>query len=246
MIWYAQLLLLAPTLFDQSIFRLLQRDFPATQFLLVDADTHELIGGHWVAPERPIPMGSLVKPFSALSGPALKFRCNPRECWRPEGHGEMDLSHAIAESCNSYFLQLNAVAIPEQVRAMTARFHLPNPRDFKPSTLTGIGAQWLISPRQIATAYAALASDESAAAIREGMRMSAKQGTAKALRSEALAKTGTAPCSHAQKAPGDGYVAVLYPASSPRYVLLVQVHGVSGAVAAHTAGEMLKVIRDGK
>lgn len=129
---------------------------------------------------------------------------------------------------------------------MTARFHLPDPRDFSPSTLTGIGTQWPISPHQIAAAYAALSSDESAAGIREGMRMSAKHGTAKALRSEALAKTGTAPCSHKKKAPGDGYVAVLYPASSPRYVLLVQVHGVSGAVAAHTAGEMLKVIRDGK
>jgi cell division protein FtsI/penicillin-binding protein 2 len=246
MIWYAQLVLLAPTLYDQSISRLLQRDFPTTQFLLVDANTRELIGGHWVAPERPVPMGSLVKPFSALSGAALKFRCNPLECWLPAGHGEMDLAHAIAESCNSYFLQLNAAAIPEQVRTMALRFHLPDPHDYRASTLTGIGTQWPISPRQIATAYAVLASDGSATGIREGMRMSAKYGTAKALRSDALAKTGTASCSHAQRAPGDGYVVVLYPASSPRYVLLVQVHGVSGAVAASTAGEMLKVIRDGK
>ena len=76
--------------------------------------------------------------------------------------------------------------------------------------------------------------------------MSARWGTAQALRADVLAKTGTAPCSHSRKAPGDGYVAILYPAQSPRYVLLVQVHGVSGAVAAGTGSEMLAVIRNGK
>jgi cell division protein FtsI/penicillin-binding protein 2 len=240
------LLLLATTLFDQSVIRILQRDFPAARFLLVDIATHEMIGESWITPNRPIPLGSLVKPFTALSATAKKFRCNPSECWRPAGHGELDLPHAIAESCNSYFLQSNATATPEQVRTITARFHLPDPSNFSPSTLTGFGSDWPIAPQQIALAYATLASDPSAPNIRAGMRMSAQWGTAKAINSDVLAKTGTAPCSHAQKAPGDGYVAVLYPAQSPRHVLLVQVHGVSGAIAAHTAGEMLAVLRNGK
>jgi cell division protein FtsI/penicillin-binding protein 2 len=240
------LLLLATTLFDQSVIQVLQRDFSKTQFLLVDVATREIIGANWREPEQPVPVGSLIKPFVALSGPSKKFRCNPRECWRPSGHGELDLPHAIAESCNSYFLQWNSSATPESVHAIAARFHLPAPADFTPATLTGFGFDWPIAPRQIALAYAALASDRSASVIRTGMRMSAQWGTAKAIHSDALAKTGTAPCAHTQKAPGDGYVALLYPSQSPRYVLLVQVHGVSGAVAAHTAGKMLAVIRDGK
>jgi cell division protein FtsI/penicillin-binding protein 2 len=244
MMW--PLLLLATTLFDQSVVRVLHRDFPTIQFLLVDIAAHEVIGENWITPDRPVPLGSLVKPFTALSATPRKFRCNPRECWRPSGHGELDLPHAIAESCNSYFLQLNATATPDQVHTITARFHLPAPGNPTPATLTGFGSDWPIAPQQIALAYAMLASDPSAANIRAGMRMSAQWGTAKAIHSNALAKTGTAPCSHTQKAPGDGYVAVLYPAESPRYVLLIQVHGVSGAIAAHTAHEMLAVVRDGK
>jgi cell division protein FtsI/penicillin-binding protein 2 len=244
MMW--PLLLLAPTLFDQSVVRILQRDFPSAQFLLVDIAGNEVIGANWDSADEPVPLGSLVKPFVALSAQSRKFRCNPRECWQTGGHGELDLPHAIAESCNSYFLQLNAAATPELIRTMTARFHLPDPSNFKPSTLTGFGSDWPISPHQIALAYAALASGRSAGAVRQGMRMSASWGTAKAIHSDALAKTGTAPCSHKQKAPGDGYVAILYPAQSPRHVLLVQIHGVSGAVAAHTAGAMMAVIRDGR
>jgi cell division protein FtsI/penicillin-binding protein 2 len=240
------LLLLATTLFDQSVIRILQRDFPAAQFLLVNVATHELIGENWITPEQPVPLGSLVKPFIALSVGSKELRCDPRQCWLATGHGDLDLPHAIAESCNSYFLHLTATATPEHVRAMAARFRLPLPGNLTPATLTGFGADWPIAPRQIAIAYAALASDRSAANIRAGMRMSAQWGTAKAIHSDALAKTGTAPCSHAQKAPGDGYVVILYPAQSPHYVLLVQVHGVSGAVAAHTASEMVSVLRDGK
>lgn len=246
MMWHLPLLLLAPTLFDQSVVRILQRDFPAAQFLLVDIAARQVIGEHWIAPDQPVALGSIVKPFVALSGTPRKFRCDPRKCWKPAGHGEVDLTHAIAESCNSYFLQFNATPNPEQVRAITARFQLPDPGNFTPSTLTGFGLDWTITPRQIALAYAILATDRSAATVREGMRMSARWGTAQALRADVLAKTGTAPCSHSRKAPGDGYVAILYPAQSPRYVLLVQVHGVSGAVAAGAGSEMLAVIRNGK
>jgi cell division protein FtsI/penicillin-binding protein 2 len=244
MIWPA--LLLASTLFDQSIVRILQRDFRAAQFILVDIAAHEIIGERWAAADTPVPLGSLVKPFTALSATPKRWRCDPNQCWNPKGHGSLDLTHAIAVSCNSYFLQLHAATDPERVRAITARFHLPAPVDYSPATLSGFGPDWPIAPRQIALAYAALAADSSAAAIRAGMRISARSGTAKALNADALAKTGTAPCSHTKKAPGDGYVAILYPAQAPRYALVVQVHGVSGAVAAHTAGQMLAVIRDGR
>ena len=44
---------------------------------------------------------------------------------------------------------------------------------------------------------------------------------------------------------GDGYVIALYPAESPRLLLLVCVHGVPGAEAAVTVGRILRVATDG-
>jgi penicillin-binding protein 2 len=37
---------------------------------------------------------------------ALQFGRRPFRCWRPEGHGALDLSSAIKESCNVFFYQL--------------------------------------------------------------------------------------------------------------------------------------------
>lgn len=37
---------------------------------------------------------------------ALQFGRRPFRCWRPEGHGALDLSGAIKESCNVFFYQL--------------------------------------------------------------------------------------------------------------------------------------------
>jgi penicillin-binding protein 2 len=37
---------------------------------------------------------------------ALQFGRRPFRCWKPEGHGPLDLSGAIKESCNVYFYQL--------------------------------------------------------------------------------------------------------------------------------------------
>jgi hypothetical protein len=236
MIWPASFLLLAATLFDQSVVRVLQRNFPAAQFLLLDVDSHEIIGSRWSAPGEPIPLGSLTKPF-LLVGQPDKSLCDPAHCWLQQGHGKIGLTEAIALSCNSYFLQKVTGGV---------RYNLPLPTSPTPDALIGLGSNWLISPIQIVRAYGMLARDPEVATIRTGMRASARHGTAKLLRIDALAKTGTAPCSHKQKAPGDGYVAILYPPEAPKYVMLVQIHGVSGAVAARTAGEMLTVLRDGK
>jgi hypothetical protein len=98
----------------------------------------------------------------------------------------------------------------------------------------------------MALALAALPQAHDTRAILQGMRYSGRFGTAKLLEGEASAKTGTAPCSHNGTAPGDGYVAMLYPPDAPKYVLLVQVHGFSGAEAARTAAKMLSVLRYGK
>jgi cell division protein FtsI/penicillin-binding protein 2 len=84
----------------------------------------------------------------------------------------------------------------------------------------------------------------------EGMEISARRGTAKAAGSAVgsmpiAAKTGTAPCSHPRKAPGDGFALVMTPPQGPRAVLLVRVHGKPGSAAAETAGRMLAAVENG-
>jgi len=79
------------------------------------------------------------------------------------------------------------------------------------------------------------------------MALSALEGTGRkagaALRGVSLlAKTGTAPCDHARKKPGDGYALVLFPAEQPQFALLVQKHGSPGMEAAAAAGRLLRLI----
>jgi cell division protein FtsI/penicillin-binding protein 2 len=77
------------------------------------------------------------------------------------------------------------------------------------------------------------------------MRQAALTGTGSAvdgqlLHSRALVKTGTAKCTHHDGSPGDGFTVALVPVEDPQFLLLVRVHGVPGAQAAFTAGEMLR------
>ena len=80
--------------------------------------------------------------------------------------------------------------------------------------------------------------------------VSASRGTARGVDvllgdDAALAKTGTTVCSHIPKGAADGFTVVLYPAAQPRLLLLVRVHGMTGAETAKMAGAMLKSIGQG-
>jgi hypothetical protein len=118
--------------------------------------------------------------------------------------------------------------------------------------LVGIGNRWTIAPLQMAHAYLELNRRREQPGVREvvaGLMRSAEHGTGAGvdrglLRSQALAKTGTAACTHRQRAPGDGFVIALLPAERPRFLLMVRVHGVPGAKAAMTAGKMLHRIEE--
>jgi cell division protein FtsI/penicillin-binding protein 2 len=108
------------------------------------------------------------------------------------------------------------------------------------------------SPLALARAYLELAHstrDPVTAPVLQGMALSAKKGTASAAGLElhgmpAFAKTGTAPCMHRKKAPGDGFALVMFPADHPRAVLLVRVHGRPGFIAAGVAGKMIARVED--
>ena len=106
------------SLFAQSAAQLLQREFTAREvsYLLLDVQTGAVLASRWEDSDQPIPLGSLVKPFVALAyGEAHQFRYPAHQCrgdasgcWLPHGHGEIGITAAIADSCNSYFRMLTA------------------------------------------------------------------------------------------------------------------------------------------
>lgn len=249
---------------QQSTARLLEQRFPEQDlsYLLLDAKSGDLIAARWENASEPLPMGSLLKPFTALAyGEAHSFhypeyvcRGQAGGCWRPRGHGRIGITQAVAHSCNAYFRALAAQVPAEDLSAVLTRYgvNVTAPAD-SASAKIGVGKGWKVPPLQMARAYLALASrssDPGADHLAAGMLLSARLGTGSAVDSalggnRARVKTGTAPCVHAHRLPGDGYAVVLYPAESPRFLLLVQVHGVPGSKAAVTAGQMMRVVLDG-
>ena len=237
----------AQDLHTQSTAAALARDFsaPGLSYLLLDGNGR-IVAQRWEHAERDLPVGSLIKPFIAVAyGRAHRafprLRCTGgKTCWLPRGHGVLQLREAIAFSCNSYFHQLAANAGPGFPPAMES-FALHGPGVDQASSLT------TASPLALARAYLELtrpAPDPALTAVLEGLALSAKKGTASAVGTElpgmtALAKTGTAPCTHLKKAPGDGFALVMFPADRPRAVLLVRIHGRPGFVAAGIAGRMI-------
>jgi cell division protein FtsI/penicillin-binding protein 2 len=251
------------SLFAQSAARALDREFPNRDisFLLLDAGTGELLAARWDHPEIPIPPGSLLKPFAALAYgqkhdhqyPIHNCRGIQSRCWRPRGHGNVDLTSAIAYSCNSYFRFLTEGLTADDVASTARHFglELPGP-DISGEAVAGLNSRWMISPVRLARAYVELAhqrGEPGVSQILDGMAESARHGTgAEVDRTlpipNALVKTGTAACTHLHRAPGDGFTVALLPADNPKILLLVRQHGVPGAEAARTAGQMLRRIEE--
>jgi len=249
------------SLFAQSAAKTLNNEFPDANisFLLLDAHSGQVLASRWEQANTPIPLGSLIKPFAALAYgerhdfhfPAYTCRGFETGCWRPGGHGELDLTSAIAYSCNSYFRFLTAELKASDLSPTASQFGIEPPDgDTAGPELAGLGPRWRISPMRMARAYLQLLALRTHTAVREifaGMERSARQGTGaevdRALHSgAALVKTGTAACTHPLHAPGDGFAVTLVPADEPRLLLMVRVHGVPGSHAAKTAGEMLRRI----
>jgi cell division protein FtsI/penicillin-binding protein 2 len=251
------------TLYEQSAAQTLNREFssPGISFLLLDAQTGAVLASRWDHPEKPIPLGSLVKPFTALAYgeqhafryPVHHCRGTATGCWFPRGHGQVDLTSAIAHSCNSYFRALTATLATSDVSPTATRFGLqPPPSDAPSFALFGLSDRWTISPLNMAHAYLELLRRRDQPGVEQilaGMEQSAKQGTGadvdRALPyPDALVKTGTALCTHSVHVPGDGFSIAVFPANQPKILLMVRVHGVPGAQAAKMAGAMLARIEN--
>jgi len=253
----------AASLFAQSAAEALNHGFPSrdVSFLLLDAHTGRVLASRWDHPDTPIPMGSLVKPFTALAYgeqheykyPRHTCRGTATGCWLPRGHGDIDLNAAIAYSCNSYFRMLTGSLSAADVLPTAARFGLEPPgREATGPELAGLGTRWRISPLRMARAYVELVhrrQQPGVSQVLDGMALSARRGTGAEVHRtlpfpDAFVKTGTAACTHSQRAPGDGFTVALTPADDPLILLLVRIHGVPGAQAAKTAGQMLRRIED--
>ena len=251
------------SLFTQSAVQVLNRDFSDSNvsYLLFDVHSGVLLISRWDNENKPIPLGSLVKPFTALAYaqahdyryPTYECRGEASGCWRMQPHGNLDIVSAISVSCNSYFRSLAQNVTNAELVPVTQNFHLEAPDENIAATgLIGLGEQWRIAPIHMARAYLELVRRGDQPGIREllaGMLQSAQHGTGAAVgralkNSDALVKTGTAPCTHVPHAPGDGFVIALVPARQPEILLMIRVHGVPGAKAAETVGRMLRLMEE--
>jgi len=201
--------------------------------------------------------GSLVKPFLAIaygeqhggSFPIVRCTGTSSRCWYPAGHGSLGLEEAITQSCNTYFLSLAAGLDRRRAAQAFMRYGLAGPDPEAPGeALIGLGRGWKENPMALARAYLQLEKEKRRPVqnrIITGMSGSAERGTARGVDAElgenmALAKTGTASCSHKPAGAADGFTIVLYPAVQPRLLLLVRVHDATGAASAKVAGAMLR------
>jgi hypothetical protein len=239
-------------LHTQAAAALLARDFndPDLSYLLLD-ENGQIMAQRWEHPERELPVGSLVKPFLAVAygqthSTFPQFQCaGGKTCWLAHGHGKLQIRDAVAQSCNSYFQQLIADAGPALVQAL-ANYPVHGP----PGSAESVSVSGWAVPLDLAQAYLALtnhARDAAVFPVLQGMGLSAQHGTGKAAgaalsHASMLAKTGTAPCTHAKKVPGDGFALLMTPADHPRAVLLVRLHGHPGSMAAGVGGRMLAAV----
>jgi len=237
---------------------MLEREFPDPylSFYLLD-EKGALAASRWEHADHEVPIGSLIKPFIAAAYGRThteypRLRCaGGASCWRPSGHGTLGLAEAIEFSCNAYFQQLaqqldSSLALQAMESAGLAS------HGSGPGKLAGFkaGEEWSAAPASLAWAYWQLAGrsrESSLRALFQGMSLATSQGTAKAAGARlhglpAMAKTGTAPCTHMPKAPGDGFAVLMAPADHPRFILLVRMHGKPGAYAAGVAGRMMAAI----
>ncbi len=248
----------ARSLFAQSAAQVLSREFASDEvsYLLMDARTGALFSSHWPEANRPVPLGSLIKPFTALAYaehhgyhyPVYICGGAASGCWQPRPHGRLNIVSALAYSCNSYFRDLASHLTGDQMQDVASQFGLdpPDPGLSGPS-LMGLSEEWPVAPIRMAHAYLELIRRREEPGVHEiltGLSDSAQWGTGSgaghALKhSDALVKTGTAVCTHEHHAPGDGFAIALVPADQPELLLMVRVHGVPGATAAVTAGRML-------
>ena len=218
------------------------------------------LAGETVSPAAeaavPRPVGSLQKPWVVAAwaeahpdaAPPLLDCTKASGCWRPSGHGRVDLPRALAQSCNAYFLAL-ARATPEEARARaleSAGFELERP--LSPEATIGLGplaSLPRIAPAALLRAYRDLlaepwpAHDDLRRALVDGMRAAALDGTGAPLgRRGWLVKTGTVPSLEGRPLATSGWA--LAASAGGESLSLALLSDGTGREAAAALGETLE------
>lgn len=190
--------------------------------------------------ERRIHPGSAVKPFvgvalldAGATGPvrcsgALRIGSRRLDCTHPPVTEPVELTVALAYSCNSYFVSAAMRLTPEQLTAGLRRFGLDvlpgNARELMTVGESGVSCTLM----ELAQAYRRLASARYPA-IHDGLLAATEYGTAQLSRPKDVVvagKTGTS------SQPPRAIFAGWAPADQPRIVVAVQTPGGRGGVDA--------------
>src|SRR5262245_29377330 len=176
-----------------------------TAYLLLDATTRELLASRWDDPDRPLAVGSLIKPFTALAYaqghaftyPTFTCRGAADACWLPAGHGPVGIVDAVAGSCNAYFQRLAQEVSPDAFVATLASFGMhARSSAATVSAMVGLGNELMLAPSAVARGYAELtarASQPGVSHVVGGMMASARTGTGRAVGAAlGAARTGSA------------------------------------------------------
>lgn len=176
---------------------------------------------------KPVQPGSLWKPFLAASwqGPSPVYTCTG-SCWLGRKHGKLEMAGAISASCNFWFDCLTAAMPSSQITAFLQRFGL--------TAGEGKWEVWPVSPRALLLGFRELMEREhDYPAVMAGLRGAATTGTARAMGSRFLAKTGTGP---SIRHSGDGWVLAAWDGKAALY----RCEGVTGAQAAGRLARRVK------
>src|SRR4029077_15655497 len=158
-------------------------------YVLIDAATERVLDARWDNLERPVPVGSLIKPFTALAYadthrftyPAFDCRGSADGCWLPAGHGRVGIAEAVALSCNAYFRQLAQRTAPDALVARLQSFGMrADVAAATPAAMVGYGDALKLAPASVMRGYLELVSragQPGVSPIVEGMRASAQTGT---------------------------------------------------------------------
>jgi hypothetical protein len=209
--------------------------------------------------ETELPVGSLQKPFIvrawARSHPTAtppRFTCTRTSgCWRPSGHGTLDLRGAIRESCNTYFRLLSRETPPEAIRASFEEAGFSWAGEMTDAETIGLKgpAGTKVAPERLIASYVDLvrtpwaSRDEVRREMLSGLKDAAEDGTAAGLRLWGfMAKTGTVPALDGAPLKTSGFAMILDDAG---FAFLGLLRRGTGREAAIRAGAEIARLRPG-
>lgn len=209
--------------------------------------------------EARVSVGSLQKPFLMRAWASTHSRkATPRlvctktsGCWRPGGHGSLDLRGAIRESCNSYFLQIARETSSDAIRGSFRDAGFSWAGEMSDAEAIGLPgpAAVTIAPERLLASYTELvrspwiSREDVRRELIEGMKESASTGTASGLRLFGfMAKTGTVPALDGAPLRTSGFVMAV---DDGGFAFLGLLRRGTGREAAIRAGDEIAKIRTG-